>query len=229
MPPKSHAVLDDIVKALQDDAVLSAIGSIFDSKLKDLLHTLHEVKTENTQLRNDLNAANQHIEKLEAYSRRDNLIVSGLPLVSYSEAAAMPPHDGNGADHTSTDTEKAFLSLCNDTLGLPTTSADISVAHRLPSHGAGKSPSVIVRFTNRKARDAVYRAKRQLKNAAPAKIFINEDLTKHVAGLFFTARSLIKQGRLASAWTNGGVLYVKLTKDPACKPTKIGDSGDFPG
>ena len=85
----------------------------------------------------------------------------------------------------------------------------------------------IVRFTNRKAREAVYAARRNLRNLSE-KVFINEDLDKKTADLFRQARLLIKAKRLHSAWTTSCIVYVKENSDPNCKARKIQNTTDLP-
>jgi len=79
---------------------------------------------------------------------------------------------------------------------------------------------VVVRFTNRKARDAVYSARRSLKNRSK-QICINEDLTKSVAELFHEAINLVKNKKLFSSWTSGGSLFVKESSVPEYRPRKL--------
>jgi len=70
--------------------------------------------------------------------------------------------------------------------------------------------NVIVRFTNRRTRDRVYNARRELRNMS-TRIFINEDLNQSTNKLFFHARHLVKSRRIHSAWTYTGNVFVKET------------------
>ncbi len=53
------------------------------------------------------------------------------------------------------------------------------------------------------------------------KIFINENLTKVNANLFFCARKLVKNKKLAAAWTTNGYVYVKTDQDPNARAKRI--------
>ena len=64
-------MVDDFIKALQDKCVVEIIRNQFESTLKGLT-------TENTKLREKLNIANYRIEELEAYSKKSDLIITGL-------------------------------------------------------------------------------------------------------------------------------------------------------
>ena len=74
MPPKKDpSILEELIRALQDDAVLAAIGDIFGKRLLAMSAEIAELKTDNLGLRCDLIAANQRIEALEAYSKHAGL------------------------------------------------------------------------------------------------------------------------------------------------------------
>jgi hypothetical protein len=239
MPPKKQSAgsADDfnlaveLVKALQDEAVIATIGALFDVRVCELLDSVSEVKSENALFKLNLIEANQKIDRLEAYSRRENLVITGLPVVSYSEAANSGDTD---TTTSSLDTEMAVIELCREKLKLSVTSNDISIAHRLLKKNKGsKNSPVIVRFTSRKVRDTVFRARRQLKelksnDEVTQKIFINEDLTKQTSEIFYYARDLVKKKKLYSTWTNGGVVMIKETNDPNCKPVKVLAITDLP-
>ena len=245
MPPKSN-MTSDLIIALQDSRFLDALGSIIEAKLHPWLETLTELKADNpkksaeiSQLQNDLQAATSRIaaletaaaasriEALETYTRRDNLLITGLPIDSYAEAGVT---NTNAEAAPSQSVEQSVLKVFNEKLGVPITSADISVAHRLKKRNPTDSrpPVTIVRFTNRKAREAVYGARRQLKNDRSARIFINEDLNKSTADLFHKARQLVRQRLLHSTWTSSCAVYVKDTGDPNCRPRKVSSLGDLP-
>ena len=63
MPPKSNLV-DDLIIALRDARVLSALANVFEDKLQPLLDSVSELQAENarqssqiTKLHNDLQTA----------------------------------------------------------------------------------------------------------------------------------------------------------------------------
>lgn len=229
MAPRNPA--DDFLQALSDDRVCAKLHELFNKQLKLALAELAEIKTENTKLKNELTVANAKIEELEAYNRRENLVISGVPLESYSEASQAASSDmaGQPVSENSAVTEQSVLALCQQ-LELPITSTDISVAHRLRKRN-GQPPAIIVRFTNRKARDMLYRARFQLKRPEHRRglaIYINEDLTKNAAELFAKARKLVKDNVIHSAWTSSGVVHIKQYNTPTCRPIRILKASDLP-
>lgn len=232
LPPAS--CVDDLITALRDDRVLEAIGALFENKLHSLLESVTELKRDNerlkanaTKLQSQLDQANARITALDSYSRSDNLIITGLPFSTSAEVASVP-HDNSALPATTNQaTEKAVLQLCASLhLETPKTAADISVAHRLKKSSNSNLAPIVVRFTNRKARDAVYSARRSLKNRSD-RIYINEDLTKPVAELFHEARKLVKIKKLFSSWTSGGSLFVKESSAPEYRPRKITEMNEL--
>ena len=240
MPPKrdSATAVDELISALSDKRVIDAIAGILDEKLNKMMQTVVDLTDKNrrmsddiTELKNELKAANQKIEYLEGYNRLDNLIIAGLPVNNYAEAAAVSTgNDGNS--ESSAVTESAVLQLMNNKLNVSVTPNDISFAHRLKSKPHERAPpNVIVRFTNRKARNAVFAARCQLSVTSTAssvntqRIYINEDLTKNTAELYRSVRQLVKQKRLFRCWTAGGAVFVK--KSAESQPMKLSLSSDL--
>lgn len=218
---KSANPTEAFIKALSDNTVQKLIGDIFEQRLKSALLEIEHLKKESadqretiSRLAENLSSAYRKINDLESYTRRDNLIISGLPLASYSEAAtAMEAGTQHSSEHTEA-TEQSVLTLCQQ-LQVNITPADISVAHRLKKKSSAKAkgpPAVIVRFTNRKARDAVYAARFKLKERKDLAIYVNEDLTKNAAEIFAETRRQVKNQKLHSTWTKSGVVYIKATQ-----------------
>jgi uncharacterized coiled-coil protein SlyX len=94
MPPKQNTV-DDLIIALRDPRVLEAIAGIFELKLQPMLDTITELKDENARksvqiekLQNHLRSVTSRVEARETYTRRDNLLIAGLPTDSFAEASA---------------------------------------------------------------------------------------------------------------------------------------------
>ena len=206
--------IDDFVTALKDERVLQALGTLFESKLQPIIAWISELKSDNSklttkvaQLESDLISANKKIDALEAYTGAANLSVVGLPSTSYADAAF-----ADGSDHTSNAestvaTEKAVLDFCQNKLDIPIATQDISIAHRLKkSTNLTEAPPVIVKFTTRKVRDAVFAARRRLKESSPL-IFINEDLTKRSADLYRPAWTLVQIKTITSTWTHKSSVF----------------------
>lgn len=199
-----------------------------------------KVEEENVELR-------RRIDEMEAYSRGDNLIFHGLPSTSYAEAGsassnvtlAAPPGMStrtsitrSGATdlpiETHRDTEQVVIDLVNKYLDVPITREDISVAHRLPKRPTDTKPAaIIVRFTNRRARNAVFYGRKALKTRKPG-VYINEHLIQSRAMLLSEARKLVKSNKLQGAWTNNGSIYIRLSGSLNSKPIRVESINDLP-
>lgn len=246
MGPK-HNQVEDLIIALRDERVLEALTQAVVKPLLESIAELRKDTEKNTavinRLRNDLKTAtnriktleereNQRLESLEQYARRDNLLIAGLPVESYAETASITTM---GEETPSSRTEKSVLKLFNEKLHLNITPDDISIAHRLktPSSAAAGPPLTIVKFTNRKAREAVYGARRLLKPpsgphiSTSPHIYINEDLCKSVANVYKHARQAVKTKQIISTWTSSCSVYVKVSADQTSRPRKISTIADL--
>jgi len=180
-----------------------------DSSIKDL-------RAENFSLQN-------RVDELEAFSRSDNLIIRGLPEVTYAERAAgsrLPTADSEPMDHSVKAVEDSVINFCHASLDIEITRNDISVAHRMKSSSKDTARPIIVRFTNRRTRDQIYRARKLLKGQS-SKIFISEHLNKSSSTLFYEARKLAREKKIISTWTQNGQIFVRVTTDPTEKPTAV--------
>ena len=102
---------------------------------------------------------------------------------------------------TSVATETAVFDFSNNVLGVPLTRNDISIAHRLPKRPTDSKPAaIIVRFTNRRARDAVYNARKALKRRN-LNVYVNEHLIKSRSVVLGEAKKLVKAKKLDQQWS----------------------------
>ena len=246
MPPKLKT--DDLIEAILDGKVVEALAKalspflkkIIDESLDDKLATLTKtvsdvqqsnaklqaqmtmLKKENDDMRVQLTTQGGRLESIEAYSRLDNLIIKGLPETSYAERASKGSADADESLHAESNSsvESTVISFCRDALHVAVTPSDISIAHRLRTGGKDKVRPVIIRFTNRRIRDSVFRAKKLLKNQSKP-IYISEHLTKSSSELFYESRKLLREKKIHSTWTNNGQVFVKVSANPSAKPLLI--------
>ena len=174
---------DSIIEAFKDPSVVEsiacalgpfiarAIDEALTRKLNVLQATVDELSCETATLKaavDEVKAENQmltmQLEQLERYTRRDNLIISGLPEGSYAESATRatntsttePPAESSAA------TEKTVLKFFTETMGLALVPSDIVVAHRLKKGKKDPTRPIIVRLVNKRVRDNILRAKKSL-------------------------------------------------------------------
>ena len=110
--------------------------------------------------------------------------------------------------------ENAILDFVNDHLKLTPVLQlhEIERAHRIgrPKADGGRPRTTIVRLNSERRRDAIYRARVNLKQHNTAsglnlRLFVNEDLTKTRSELLY---QLGKNGLISDCWSfNGNILY----------------------
>lgn len=254
--PKSLA--EDLIEALHDERLIDALGKALSplitlsvqeavkKQLEGLTTTIRELKADNTRLAKQCelvakdNARLQktteeygrRLDDMEAYSRRDNLIIRGLPEKSVAERASDAPSLTEGVPvlrESFESVEGTVLEFLNSSLGVVVQPQDISIAHRLKSGPKDRVRPIIVKFKNQQVRNSVYRAKKQLKNTGSAnRIYISEHLTKSASDLFFTARRMVKDKRIASTWTQNGQVFVKVSStDPTARGKLVKSAADL--
>jgi hypothetical protein len=204
----SRAQLEELCKQAADAAVKVA-NDAFSKRLQSMEKALQQQRDRTAALEAELEAARKaHLSvladhnRLEQYSRRAHLRISGLPL-----------KDGDDAKQVVAD----FLSdkLRTTKNGrISVTRADLDAAHKLPARplteverAEGKEeriPMVIVRFHSRELRDMVMMSRRSLKNTGCS---LQDDLTKRNYQLL---QSLKRCPKLDSVWTWNGKLFGKL-------------------
>ena len=230
--------IDDFLTIIRDDRVKKEFNDIYepaikltiDEKFAALTNTIDGLRATIDFLRNDIKTRDDQIAKLksdnvdlsqkisdlkqkndalEQYTRRDNLIISGIPC-SFAEIAGAA-----GNVHTAescNETADKIIELCRDKLNVEISKSDISIAHRLPSTGTSKP--ILVKFTRKSIRDDIYRSRTRLKdfNKSMPKgngIYINEDLAPSVRAIFSEAYKSWGRNGIESVWTSNCRVLVK--------------------
>jgi len=98
----------------------------------------------------------------------------------------------------------------------------------MPKGNKNKVRPLVVRFTNRRSRDMILRAKKVLRTEPGDRVYVSEQLTRAASGIFFEARKLVKEKKLNAAWTINGRVHIKKTPDLKKKPTIIQNLEDLP-
>jgi len=221
---------DQLVLALVSPKVVEALTKIFDTLLQDKLSAIEsslrkitdELCTRVKGLESENHELKMRVDRLESYSRIDNLIIHGLPetyaeKVSSGVTSNQSVDDATVTGESSQVSETLFVDFCRDKLNVHLQPHDISICHRLQkkvnvnNSSRAQHRPIIVRFTNRKAKAAVLVAKKQLRyNDECKSVYINEHLSTHVSKLFTAARKLQKDKKILSTWTSGGRIHMKL-------------------
>lgn len=160
-----------------------------EKKLVECEKVLDKYKVSESVLTSKLSLLETRVDDQEQYFKRDNLIIHGVPEIP-----------GENCSTTVIDICQKYLSA------VKIVPSDISVSHRLPSRSERAKP-LIVRFTRRDVRQQIYHNKKNLKSTG---FTVVEQLTARRQRLMSAATKLMNEGKLTSAWTNDGRIFVKL-------------------
>ena len=198
---------DTIVKVL--NALQPMLVAIISAAVK-ASHTalMEDMKNKNTHTNtspheSDVLMRNKfEIDKLEQYSRRDNMRIVGIPTVAEEDPVEV-------------------VSKLGHDLGVIIRKEDISTAHRVRSRGKRGDP-ILVRFVRREKKQELMRKKKVLREQKK-EIFLEEDLTRMRAAMFFELR---RDEAVHSAWTYDGTIYCK-TSPTQMKGTAVDTPDDL--
>ena len=184
-------------------------------------------------LRAQVRTMSEKLNDLEQYSKRDNLVISGLcfkmPYSSTTREHQFVSDDGNDINREEENGKWSprdrtimagnFVDFAKQKLNVDMSIKDILDIHIMPSRDGNKpfashqkkttKTLTIVRFNNRRVRDEIYGARMNLKHSRE-QIFINEHLTKPNSDLYYKARMAKKDKKIADAWTSNGRIAIKL-------------------
>ena len=129
------------------------------------------------------------LDEIEQYSRRDNIVVHGLP-----------EQDGECANDV--------IIAVAAAAGVVVTNGDISTSHRVGRPGnarGGKPRPIVARFVRRDQRTAILRSKKKLKgHAAYNGVFVSEQLSPMRAKLLHAVKN---DADTARTWTIDGKIF----------------------
>ena len=175
------------------------------SEITSLENKIKEIDDEMQILQSDLRNAGKTSQpiKIDIYKivqnpKFNNLVIAGLP---------------------EQDTENLATEITKLAKSLDATISPNFQAERLGKEKSHPRP-ILVEFANQWDRRKLFAARLKLANNKDvAKVFINEDLNKYQAGIFFLARQAKKFKLIQKTWTFGGVVRVTLLG--AKSPTEV--------
>ncbi|OWF56252.1 Protein unc-13-like C [Mizuhopecten yessoensis] len=128
---------------------------------EDLRKTVESLEGEIGRLHAARGKADNKLNDLEQHGRKDSLRIMGLEDTSEKESVE--------------ECVEKIVEFVTDKLSVNLTRNDINIAHRLGNFNRAKPRSVIVKFTTRRMKHEIIRARRKLKNT---RYVIFEDLTR---------------------------------------------------
>lgn len=226
MPPKKESL--DVQQVLQELKRLSDKVDHVVSSQEELTALTREIKflrEDNERKQRKIESLEMKVESLEQYTRKDDLIITGLRVThqSYARAASANKQDtGDSAPQEELDSlEKKVVSFL-ESKGMEVNSDNISACHTLGKGQENRPANIVVRFSNRKEKARWLKQGKKLKNTG---VYINEHLTKRNVDIAKHARKLRKDGDIEDSWTRSCAIFVRLKDNGGVK--KISGPADF--
>lgn len=187
-----------------------------ESKIESIAKDIEGLKNENEILKNEnlkLNVGDlayqnsvmfKRLNELEQYTRRENVIISGIPAEKGENV-------------------RQIVKNVAAKLDVEMDDQDISTCHRLSNK---KTPNIVARLNNRdKKAEMIKQSKiKQLKAKTLGwqmdhQIFVRNHLTKYTSDLLFEAKRLRDEGCYKFAWENNTNVYIR--EDESSQAIKI--------
>ena len=160
---------------------------------KKLSEKNKHLEKQTIQLQIELESRSDVLEDLQQYSRRNCLIVSGVPE--------------RGRHEKTDDLIKSVAAKA----GVQVQDQDIDRSHRLGAPKPGRPRPIVVKFTRYNKRSELIKSRRKLKGT---NIGVQEQLTPFNQWLLGKAQELVKRCDIATAaWSWDGVITVLVEKE----------------
>jgi hypothetical protein len=161
------------------------------------------LRAENVALVRRINSLENDVEDMQQYSRNRNVEIKGIPVTKNEDIYTI-------------------LEYVAKALGVKYDRQAISVAHRLPApKGKSFHPSIVCQFVSRttKAEWTTAAKSRKLQSSdihpslRPSPVFVVDHLTQHNKRVLGHAKTQVKNGLLAYAWSKDGKILVRKTPE----------------
>ena len=172
-----------------------------------------KLEKENNSLKSRVASLEKIANQSEQYSRRNSLRISGL------------------RENTGENTDDIVTNMAT-AIGCDLQLDEIDRTHRVgkPDPTRTRHREILVKFVSYRARQKLYKMRKNLKDNGYAGVFLNEDLTKTRSNVLYEARKVVKADRAKGAWSADGNILIKDFADEVHRLTCLEDltSIDFP-
>lgn len=181
-------------------------------KILDLTEEIKQLRLENTQKDNRINELEKRLDDLEQYSRMNDVIITGLKVKprSYARAVAGSNNGGEPTEEEVSSTEHQVVTFFREK-GINVNTENIEACHLLPKRRNIDVSTVILRFDNRKYKNALMKQGRLLRGTD---VYVNEHLTRKNGEIAKKARLLKKQNKIQGTWVRNCKIFIKLNGSP---------------
>ncbi|CAJ1081219.1 hypothetical protein DPX16_5388 [Xyrichtys novacula] len=176
-----------------------------------LLTEIKLLKTKNMEQEKKIAFLENRVSDLEQYSRMNDVVVSGLQTKPRPYARAVSTETSSETTMPDQDSIEQQVIAFFDSKGISVKSDNIEACHPLPRRNKADKPALIIRFTNRKHKNALLRQGRKLKGSD---VYVNEHLTPKNGAIAKKARFLKKHKKIQSTWTANCKVCIKLNGSP---------------
>lgn len=146
-----------------------------------------------TELRAQLKDTQSRLNQAEQFSRRNNVIISGL------------------AEENNENSETLVMDIAKK-MNLGLAPGDFESVYRLGKPISGKNRPLLVSFASLKKRIEFSKAKKSMKQTA-TKIYINDHLTPAHNTLMYELRQMKREKKIHAAWTELGIVKVRMAEN----------------
>lgn len=203
MPKMQDRIVTQVLKLLKTASTENVVTQAANALSHDLNNTIEKLSNNVEKLTGELTKSRNQCDELEQYSRRNNIIISGIP------------------ENTSVDAETLAHDFLNEYAESSIRYCDIDRAHRITRPNAGTKATrprdIIVKFCSHKSKVAILSREpmKLLKAANDAReekerVFVREDLTKSRNSVLYKARVLKRAGKIKDAFSRDGRIALKL-------------------
>lgn len=181
------------------------------SQQERLLKLVDEVTTLKIMMREKdtrISTLELRIDELEQYTRRDDLVITGIKTRhrTYARAAARAETTEDAPREELQSLEQQVVDFLNKN-NINIRKEAISACHTLPSRSENSVPAVVIRFISRKNRNDVLMQAKKLKERT--NVYINKHLTRKNGGIAREARMLRKWKKITGTWTWNGNVWIR--------------------
>ena len=203
--PQTQTDTNAILNAILPPLVTSVVHAVTEclEKFLDVMSKREEERCDSARgeaLSAQVRSLTYQNDKLEQYTRRENVRINGVP-----------EEVGESADSS----EKKALAVLRET-GAVVNDFDLAACHRVGGKPRSGPRGIIVRFVSRRKRTEVMKGKKNLKGKPDfLNIYINDDLTVLRAKLLGYVKSLPDIDRV---WTIEGKIFALKKSPPGVTP-----------
>lgn len=157
MPPKKNEEIEDIKKALDFLSEEIATVSKQQKMIINLMSEIKELKKQNEEKDKKIASLECRVTDLEQYTRMNDIVVSGLETRPRSYARAVTAMAGGEPTDQDRDSVEQQVTAFFHSKGISISNTDIEACHPLHRKNQSGKPAIIIRFTNRKHKNALLR------------------------------------------------------------------------